>query len=239
MFSKKEKKKGDIDFGLSFLVIAPCFIFFYLDIFWYALISLGCVSALGALLAKLFEKKARYSLPLTELFAFLIAWFIIFSIAYGGVILWEFMTNYFSPSTVITASETLKDVPLIVGEGLVTLPTVSLFNHFIPSLIFLSSMVFLYLIRLYEVHSSTQKVFTDNILVVLSIAAALLPLWGEYYIFSLVFNFAVLVKLGGGILMYKESDSSAGAVGIIYAFVFMYSVSFSLLIKGVVWMMSF
>jgi len=57
MFSKKEKKKSDIEYELSFVIIAPCFIFFYLEIFWYALLSLGGVSILGGLLVKLFEKK--------------------------------------------------------------------------------------------------------------------------------------------------------------------------------------
>ena len=46
MFSEKEKRKDEIEFPLSFLVIAPSFSYFYVDTFGYALLLLGSVSIL-------------------------------------------------------------------------------------------------------------------------------------------------------------------------------------------------
>ena len=162
MFSKKEKSQSDLEFELSFLVIAPCFTYFYLDMFWYALALLSGVSALGALLSKLFEKKARYSLPLKIQYYFLIVWFGLFSVGYGVVNLWEYVQGFFNGTTTVS-----NEVEALVN--IIPLPDIvsinqskhSLMSNIAPSLGLLVAMIVLFLIRLKEIRTS-EKDLTGN-----------------------------------------------------------------------------
>jgi len=238
MFSKKEKKKSDIEYELSFLIIAPCFIFFYLEIFWYALLSLGGVSILGGLLVKLFEKKAKYSLPLKELYYFLIVWFGLFSIGYGVVNLWDFLTNLFNTSTVQYSTEQVEGIPKDNSELLI-LPKEPLYSYYLHTLGFLSSMVLLFFMRAYEIISSTKKVVAANFYLILCLAAALLPLLSEYYFSSLIFNFLILAFIGGNIVTYKVKYPVASNEVFGYSFHFIMALGVSIICKAFIWVFSF
>lgn len=238
MFRDKEvENKSDLEFELSFLVIAPCFIFFYFDTFWYALSLLSCVSILGGMLAKLFESKAKRSLPLKELYYFMIVWFGLFSVGYGVVNLWEFIVEFFEAPVInkYAVEPITTDVPML-ETSLIEVPTKSLLFSLLPSFSYLAAIICLFPIKLYEIRSSTVDGLSGNILLVLCIVVGILPLFSEHYILSLIINCLVLVNIGGRVITYKETDPSAGAIGFFYAFIFMGSVSASLMYKGVMWL---
>jgi len=240
MFSKKERSKEEINFGFFLLVSAPCFIYFYVDRFWDALPLLCSISIFGGLLAKYFEKKARYSLPVKDIYLSMVSWLILFSIGYGGLCLWEYLSNYFYPQTAIYSTEPVTDIPMKEGFFVSTDWTVeSLFPSFSSSFYFLLSMAFLFSFRLYEIKYPTKKINTTDLLMLVSIAAGILPLLSDQYVLSLIINFYILAGLGSKILVYKEESSSAGAIGIIYAFTFMFAASFGFMIKAVNWLLSF
>jgi len=237
MFSAKEKTQSDIEVGLSFLIIAPCFVYFYLDIFWYALALLSGVSALGGLLVKLFEKKGRNSIPLKRMYHYLVPWFLIFSIGYGMVNLWEYVQGFFNGATTVS-NEVEALVNAIPLPDMVNKSKRSLLSNMAPSLGLLVAMSVLFLIRLNEIRTSSKDV-ASNFFLLICVAAALLPLLSEYYLLSLLFNFFVLIKVGGNILLYKETDPSAGAISFFYGYVFFGAVMMSFIIRGVYWLSSF
>ncbi len=240
MFGHKEKEdKSELEFQLSFLVIAPSFIFFYLDTFGYALLLLGGVSVVGIALAKIFEHKAKRSLPLQDLCTVMVAWLIIFSVGYGAVNLWAYIGRFLeAPVSGYTQELSVTELPM-ADTPLVKAAKGDLLFAILPSLGYLAAMAGLFLIKLYEIRTLSRRELSEKTLLVLSVAAAILPLFSEYYLWSLIFNFVVFVKIGGGILTYKETDPSAGAIGIFYTFVFIMSVGFSLMYKAVIWLLSF
>ena len=239
MFSKKEKSQSDLEFELSFLVIAPCFTYFYLDMFWYALALLSGVSALGALLAKLFEKKARYSLPLKRMCHYLVPWFLIFSIGYGVVNLWEFIQRFFETAATPYYVVEQKVTGALIEEVLVEQPTKPLLSYVQPSVYYMIAMVCLLFIKVYESHRKTKEELTSLLLLMMSIAGGVLPLFSEYYIVSLIINFIVFISFTGAILRYKETDPSIGGVAFFYGYAFMMATGFSIMCQSVIWLFSF
>ncbi|XPF94954.1 hypothetical protein ACM9HF_02775 [Colwellia sp. RE-S-Sl-9] len=241
MFSTKEKSQSDLEFELSFLVIAPCFIYFYLDTFWYALLLLCSVSALGGLLAKLYEKKARYSLPLKELYYFLIVWFCIFSIGYGGVLFWDYLTSLReTPAVPHIAESAFSDIPEDITMPIEARSKTTLLENLAPSLIYLGAMVSVLLVKLYEIRSSNDNEYSSNLFFVLSVFPGILALFSEYYISSLVFNVFWFIRVGTIITEYdKKSDPSAGSAWFIYGFFLVGGVMASVLYKLILWLFSF
>ncbi|WP_143313990.1 hypothetical protein [Colwellia sp. UCD-KL20] len=241
MFSSKEKSQSDLEFELSFLVIAPCFIYFYLDTFWHALLLLSSVSALGGLLAKLCEKKARYSLPLKQLYYFLIVWFFLFSIGYGGVLLWDYLTSLWTtPAVSDIAESTYSDIPEDSVMPITARSKTTLLENITPSLIYLGAIISVLLVKLYEIRSSSENEYSNNIFFILSIFPGILALFSEYYISSLVFNVYLFIQIGIIITEYdKRSDPSAGSAWFIYMFFLVGGVMASVMYKSVIWLFSF
>lgn len=239
MFSKKAKTQSDLEFELSFLVIAPCFTYFYLDIWGYALALLSGVSVLGALLSKLFEKKARYSLPLKTLYYFLIVWFGLFSIGYGLVNLWEYIQSFFETPSSRSYVEVPKVSDVPTEDVLIESPPKPFLSYVQTSMYYLIAMVGALLIKIYESHRRTKEELTDFLLLILSVAGGLLPLFSEYYIISLLINFIVFLNFTGIIIRYKETDPSVGGVAFFYGYAFMMAAGFSIMCQSVIWLFSF
>ncbi len=241
MFSEKEKRKDEIEFPLSFLVIAPSFSYFYVDTFGYALLLLGSVSILGCVLAKLCEKKARNSLQLEDLFVFLIAWFIIFSVGYGIGVLWDYVSSFWeTPTTPVISEITNNEIPGNIHVPVEALSTAPLLSNMVPSLIYLGVMASLLLLKFYEVYSSTKKCLTGNPLMILSIFPGVFALFSEYYILSLIFNVFIYLQVATIIIEYeKRTDKSAGSIWFILMFVLMGGVCASSIYKLIVWFFSY
>lgn len=236
---RKIEKKSDLEFELSFLVIAPSFIYFYLDTFWYALLALSSISLLGVLSAKLFEKKAKRSLPLIELFSFMVAWLIIFSIGYGAVNLWGFVAGESAvPVTRYAVEVSTTDVPT-AEVPLVNIRKTALLSNVLPSLYYLVAMICAILIKAFEAHWETKEKLSGFLLLILSVSGSIFPFFSEYYLLSLFFNFMVFIGLAPVILTYKEIDPSAGAIMFFYGYAFVMAAGFSLLCRVVMWLLSY
>jgi len=218
---KEEEEKEDLEFSLSFVVIAPSFIFFYLDTFWYALSLLGCVSLIGGFLVKVCTKKAKRSITLKELYPFMFSWLAIFAIGYGLIDLYH---------SVVTWITSPKDPINSFSKPL--LPNI------LPSLYFLSAIIITLLIRIIEVNKGLKEELTGFLLLVLSIGAAIAPFFSDYYLLSLVFNFIVLLGCTNAVITYKQTDPSAGAIMFFYSFAFMISAVSSLIVKSITWLLS-
>jgi hypothetical protein len=179
-------------------------------------------------------------MPLEDLLALLVAWFIIFSVGYGIGVLWDYISSFWqTPTNPVIGEITNSEIPSDIHAPVEARPKVSLLTHMAPSISLLLLTGVLFLIRLFDIYSSSKKEYSGFFFIFLAVAAALLPQLSEYYVLSLIFNFFVLVAIGGNIILYKETDPSAGAIGFFYMYVFMCAISLSWMYRGIVWLFSF
>ncbi|WP_426357541.1 hypothetical protein ACPUVO_13910 [Pseudocolwellia sp. HL-MZ19] len=236
---RKIKDKKDLESELSLLVIAPSFIFFYLDVFWYALFILISISLLGVLFAKILAKKAKRSLPSKELFTFMLAWVLIFSMGYGAVNLWQYVsgdsTDHITQSGVNLSA---TDVPTseIQTTNITKTP---LLPNLLPSLYYLLAMICVIFIKAFEARSETKEKLSGILLLLLSVSGSIFPFFSEYYLLSLVFNFIVFIGLAPVVIRYKETDPSVGGIMFFYGYAFVMATGLSLMCQGIMWLLSY
>ncbi|XQW83464.1 hypothetical protein ACOYR1_09880 [Thalassotalea piscium] len=240
MFREREiKNKNDLEFELSLLVIGPSFIYFYLDIFWHALFILISISLLGVLFAKLLEKKAKRSLPSKELITFMLAWVLIFSMGYGVVNLWQYLSG--ESSVHVTQSSvniSATDVPAGVIQT-ANIKKASFLPNMLSSLYYLVAMICVMLIKAFEVHWGTKEKLSDVLLLLLSSLGGIFPFFSEFYLLSLLCNIIVFMVLAPVVIKYKETDPSVGGIMFFYSYAFLIVTVFSVMCRGIIWLLSY
>ncbi|AZG74863.1 hypothetical protein [Shewanella livingstonensis] len=216
------------EFYQSFLVLSPSLAFFYLDQYWYALSLLVGVTLCGLLLAIIVNRKASHPIDRDGLIAFAVAWLIIFGVGH-------LIASFFTDSTVTTTEVA------VTAELNFTTITQGIYSALTSSLYYLVIMLGVLLVRILEKKYSLKEKFSDLLLLLCSVIGGVLPMLGDYFILSIIFNFFILFTMSRIIMTLEGSDAakgSNGAIGFMFSYLFMMGIGFTMMIKGGAWLYS-
>ncbi|QDE32740.1 hypothetical protein [Shewanella polaris] len=204
------------EFYQSFLVLPPSLSLFYTDQYWSALGLLIGVTVVGIVLAKMINHKANPPIALGALTSLTISWFIL--VGFGHLV-----ADAFSSSTLVVS---IFDI--------ITSPK-GIYSALLMSFYYLAAMLVLIFIRVLEKKFTPKEELSGVLLLILSFIGGALPAMADYFVLSTFLNVFILY-LSSGVIIRSDDDSSAGAIGFMYAYLFTMGVGVCLLYQGGMWL---
>ncbi|WP_404343690.1 hypothetical protein [Pseudoalteromonas mariniglutinosa] len=212
-----------------FLFIAPGLSVFYFDQFWVALLYLGSVCLLGVLLAKIVESKANKRLTRDNSIGFVVASFIFFGIIKLIIVAAAYFFTDDSTSVITQDLSSAEEPSLTISE---MFSVDYLYSQFKPTVYFLALMVVTLVLKVIEYTFSLKEALSGILIMLSAILVGISPLFGEAYILGLIANFFIFfIVCSACIEIDKIGDASGGAIAILYGYILMIGLGFSIICK--------
>lgn len=227
-YSVKPKSSLDNEDSM-FLFIAPGLSVFYLDQFWVALLYLGSVCLLGVLLAKIVESKANKRLTRDDSIGFMVASFIFFGMIKLIIVAAAYFFTDDASSAITEDLSPVKEPSLTISQ---MFSVDYLYSQFKPTVYFLALMVVTLVLKIIEYKFSLKEALSGILIMLSAILVGISPLFGEAYILGLIANFFIFfIVCSTCIEIDKIGDASGGAIAILYGYILMMGLGFSIICK--------
>jgi len=212
-----------------FLFIAPGLSVFYLDQFWVALLYLGSVCLLGVLLAKIVESKANKRLTRDDSIGFIVASFIFFGVIKLIIVAAAYFFTDDSTSAIAQDLSPAEESPLTVSQ---IFSLDYLYSQFKPTVYFLALMVVTLVLKIVEYKFSLKEALSGILIIISAVLVGISPLFGEAYVLGVIANFFIFfIFCSACIEIDKIGDASGGAIAILYGYILMMGLGFSIICK--------